>query len=54
MPVVLALAYVMAVTGDKILFLLLSMVNRLGRFSPAARRHPVENPVAVAAPADLS
>nr|WP_078291270.1 hypothetical protein [Mycobacterium sp. D16R24] len=54
MPVVLVLAYAMAVAGDKILFLLLSMVNRLGRFYQAARRHSMENRAAAGAPVDLS
>ncbi|AMT70425.1 hypothetical protein [Mycobacteroides immunogenum] len=54
MPVVLALAYVMAVAGDRILFLLFSTANRVVRWYQVARRHPAENPVAVVAPGDLS
>lgn len=54
MPVVLVLAYAMAVASDKVLFLLLSMVNRLGRFYQTARRHSRENRVAAATPVDLS
>lgn len=54
MPVVLVLAYAMAVAGDKVLFLLLSLTNRLGRWYQAARRHAVENRVAPATQADLS
>ncbi|WP_078325477.1 hypothetical protein [Mycobacteroides salmoniphilum] len=54
MPVVLGLAYAMAVAGDKILFVLLRMVNRLGRFYQAARRPSMENRVVAATPVDLS
>lgn len=54
MPVVLVLAYAMAVAGDKVLFLLLSMVNRLGRCYQVARRHSMENRMAAATPVDLS
>ncbi|MBB4855835.1 hypothetical protein HNP40_003244 [Mycobacteroides chelonae] len=53
MPVVLVLAYAMAVAGDKILFLLFSAANRLGRLYQATRRHPVESPVIAVVPADL-
>ena len=54
MPVVLALAYVMAVAGDRILFVLLSLVNRVGRCYQAARQHRIENSVAVVFPGELS
>ncbi len=54
MPVVLVLAYAMAVAGDKVLFLLLSMVNRLGRCYQVTRRHSMENRVPAATPVDLS
>lgn len=54
MPVVLALAYVMAVAGDRILFVLLSLVNRVGRFYQATRRHRIENSIAVVSPGELS
>lgn len=49
MPVVLALAYAVALAGDKILFVLLSVMNRFGWADPA-RRHPLETPVAPADP----
>ncbi len=54
MPVVLVLAYAMALAGDKVLFLLLSAVNRLGRFFQAARRQSMESRVAAATPVDHS
>ncbi|MBA0048802.1 hypothetical protein [Mycobacterium sp. NPDC050853] len=45
MPVVLTLAYAMAMAGDKILFLLIGAVNHLGWFDPA-RRRAIETSVA--------
>ncbi|ORB59491.1 hypothetical protein BST43_07395 [Mycobacteroides saopaulense] len=53
MPVVLVLAYAMAVAGDKILFVLFSVTNRLGRLYQATRRRPIESPVIAVVPADL-
>ncbi|MUM16109.1 hypothetical protein FZI91_11860 [Mycobacterium sp. CBMA271] len=54
MPVVLTLAYAVAVAGDKILFVLLSVMSRFG-WSDPVQRHPVEAAVAASVvPADPS